>query len=66
MQNLAQPLRKTEAEILEHLLRKLCKSVTDKEIIGNVIFEFVFYKDGGMGDKPTIYQKVQGDLSKLK
>jgi len=66
MQKVAQQLRKTEAEILEHLLRKLCKSVTDKEVIGKCIFEFKFYKDSGMGDKPTIYPELQGDLSRLE
>jgi len=66
MQKLAQQFHKTEAEMLEHYLRKLCKSLTDKEIIGKCIFEFVFYKNGGMGEKPTIYQEFQGDLSELK
>jgi len=65
MQELAHSIRKTEAELLEHYLRKLCKSLTDKEITGKCIFEFVFYKNGGMGDKPTIYHEVQGDLSDL-
>ena len=66
MQELAHSIKKTEAELLEHSLRKLCKSLTNKEITGKVHFEFIFYKDGGMGDKPTIYHKVRGDLSNLK
>ena len=59
-------LKETEAEKLELLLRKVCKIVTNKEIIGTFHFEFIFYKNGGMGDKPTIYQKLRGDLSELK
>ena len=66
MQRVAPKLRNTETQIMERLLRKLCKSITDKEIIGKVVFEFVFYRDGGIGDKPTIYNKIQGDLSSLE